>query len=123
MGDSWGKKELESSQCHMFHFCEQTLNGVTPLKCMTSKIRGGAEKLIPSVLIFNRSINVTSTTFPLFLCLTLMDVSRCQTAKRLQRQRLGGWGFLCGLPHFCFQHFHSLNYFYLWALFSALVLV
>lgn len=51
---------------------------------MTSKIRGDVEKLIPPVLIFNRSLNVRSTTFPPLLRLILTDGPRCQAG--LQKQ-------------------------------------
>lgn len=111
MGDSC-KKKLEYSQNHMYYFYEQILYGLSPLKCMTSKIRGAVEKLIPLVLIFNRSLNVRSTTFPLFLHLILMDVSCCRTGKRLQKQHrnavVGGF-FVASSPFFR-QYFHALNY-------------
>ncbi len=107
------EKELEYSQSHMFHFCEQILNGLAPLKCMTSKIRGGAEKLIPPVLIFNRSLNVRSTTFPLFPRLILMDVSCCQIGRDFRTQPLRNavvGGFFVASQPFFWQYFHALNY-------------
>lgn len=107
-------KKSFSTLSHMFHFCEQILNGLAPLKCMTSKIRGGVEKFIPPVLIFNRSLNVRSTTFPLFPWLILMDVSCCQTGRDFRSRRpvrnavVGGF-FVASSPFFR-QYFHALSY-------------
>lgn len=120
-------KKSFSTLSHMFHFCEQILNGLAPLKRMTSKIRGGVEKLIPPVLIFNRSLNVRSTTFPLFPRLILMDVSCCQTGRDFRSRRpvrnavVGGF-FVASSPFFR-QYFPCLELSYLRVLFSALVLV
>lgn len=87
----------------MFAFCEQILNGLAPLKRLTSKIRGDAEKLIPPVLIFNRSLNVTSRTFPIFLLLILMDMSFCQSGEDFRSkqplQKRCGWGFYLWPSH------------------------
>lgn len=84
----------------MFPLCEQILNGLAPLKHFTSKIRGDAEKLIPPVLIFNRSLNVTSRTFPLFLLLILMDMSFCQSGEDIRsKQKCCGCGFYLWPSH------------------------
>lgn len=108
----------------MFPFCEQILNGLAPLKCMTSKIRGGAKKLIPPVLIFNRSLNVRSTTFPLFLLLILMDISCCQTGRDFRsRQPLRNavvGGFFVASSPLLLAILTCIELSYLGALFSVL---
>lgn len=95
---------------HMSPFCEQILNGPAPLKCMTSKIRAGAEKLIPLVLIFKRSLNVRSTTFPLSQSQFWWT---CLPVKLVETSEAGSWGsggFSVAFSPSPMQHFHALNY-------------
>lgn len=111
MTDSCKKSRVLRITCH---FCEQILSGLAPLEFTTSKIRGDVEIWIPLVLIFNRSLNVRSTTFPLFPCLILMDVSCCQTGRDFRsrqplRNAVVGGFFMASSPFFR-QYFHALNY-------------